>query len=231
MLNDPQLIAGRTIERYLLNRDPDVALLTDDQIQQLAASVRHIIGPLIRDAEKHRAGVRHTAQVLDMYRKPGIVDPAASLVHNASTLEHTDFGLVSLGPNPFSAAAGVLRACIFAAGIHGPGTAQAVRMLGAEHTRWFIERPFGGVMKVNLDLYKDWPARFDEAIPDWVTPEYTSEALCANFAASLSEPTHPLHLKTSRACIAFLEAIVGARQPLQSTITTVAADQEEQEAV
>ena len=90
---------------------------------------------------------------MNRFRKPGLVDPADWRIHGTVTKPHNDFGLISLAPNPFADSTDYV--CIIVAGIHGPGTAQAVRALA--DAKNFRDHPFGGVFEVTLDQFQDWP--------------------------------------------------------------------------
>jgi hypothetical protein len=112
-------------------------------------------------------------KVMNMFRNPGLIDPADCEIHAQHTRQDNDFGVISLARNPFSES-GEFK-CIFAAGIHGPGTAHAVRMLADKSN--FVERPLGGIIEVQISLQKDWPSRFEQAIPQWQTNPYSVKAL------------------------------------------------------
>jgi hypothetical protein len=119
---------------------------------------------------------------MNRFRKPGFMDPIDGVVHGLYTREDNDFGLISLAKNPFSKSADYV--CIFVAGIHGPGTAHALRWLaGREH---FDDHPFGGVIEVELDLFnKDIPNRFENVQCKWQTGKYTGASLLAAVNATL----------------------------------------------
>lgn len=177
MLREPHLIAGKAIELGLFQETP-YGPVSAPQIQKLAAAVQKIItgstDPVTTGA---RARKEDLTTLLDMYRKPGIADPIARQFHVEAVQENIDLGLISVGPNPF-ASPDATQCCVFVSGIHGPGTAQALRMLeDPRRSGRFDDHPLGGVIKVSLDPFKDWPSRFDEAIPEWQTPGYTMASL------------------------------------------------------
>lgn len=74
-----------------------------------------------------------------------------------------------------------------AAGIHGPGTTHAVKMLAEKNYREknFREHPFGGILEVELDPFKDWPTRFETATWKWQTRPYTPEKIMKNLHRKL----------------------------------------------
>jgi len=79
-----------------------------------------------------------------------------------------DFGLLSIARNPFSDTAdGDKYVCIIAAGLHLFGTAHAVRFLG--NLQELKSHPYGGVLRVDMDLAQRFATRFDESLASWDT--------------------------------------------------------------
>ena len=138
--------------------------------------------PLIDLARKiltdRRGLLRPPSYWMDMFRKPGIFDPAEGVIQadKASQHENNDFGVISVGRNPFAEESSGY-ATILAGGIHGPGSAHAVKTLSE---RDFAERPLGGVIEVTVDtVNKPW----GERIPGeqvWLTKPYPVEKVRAN---------------------------------------------------
>jgi transcriptional regulator with XRE-family HTH domain len=178
MLKDTRLIAARAIGRGTFDQDPTVSSLTGEQIHALASALkRTVLDPLTRGTCLDERYPPDLDGILDMFRKTGIVDPVAQTTYRDMLQPNQDLGLVSVGPNPFADRNDAQYACVAVAGVHGPGTAQALKMLGRARGEYFAERPFGGVIRVTLDKFKDWPTRFDHATPEWVTPAYTVQEL------------------------------------------------------
>lgn len=96
----------------------------------------------------------------------GIVDPtyAKRWIRAIEIPPGRDFGLVSLARNPFSKP-GDPYVCILAAGFHMLGTAHALRMLA--EPRNFETHPFGGVIRVEIDLSEPFAQRFDTSQANW----------------------------------------------------------------
>lgn len=115
--------------------------------------------------------------IIQQFCLPGFADPADGTVHGQLMGETTDFAVVSLGPNPFDKTGQFVS--ILCAGISGPGTAHAVRMLVTEQER-FAAHPYGGVIEVRMPAGESWPARFEKAVCYWETHDYTPERLLAN---------------------------------------------------
>ncbi len=128
-------------------------------------------------------GKEKPADWMNSFRKPGFVDPASQRFYGSTTGPNIDFGVVSLARNPFAASDDYV--CIIAAGIHGPGTAHAVKALTRHDL--FDERPLGGVIEVSLTKWTDWRTRFERVGWKWQTRPYTSDSLKANFESALNQ--------------------------------------------
>jgi hypothetical protein len=151
------------------------------------------------------------------FKKPGLLDPSDAAIHGESTSEDNDFALISLAPNPFATSPDYI--CIMVAGIHGPGTAHAVKALAEDD---FRDHPFGGIIEVSLDPFTDWPTRFQQASWSWQTKPYDSEKLLANLKGALMESSETRdrvfeHLSDAEIekCIRFIEHI--AKEAASST--------------
>lgn len=103
----------------------------------------------------------------------GIVDPTypkgdyvTSTYHKMPGNTDMDFGVLSFAANPFYAAKCQAEGrpndhkyvSIFAAGIHHPATAHAIRQLGSygKENGAFDQHPYGGVFRVELDLQQNF---------------------------------------------------------------------------
>lgn len=107
---------------------------------------------------------------MNQFRKPGILDPADGVIHGEATRSGNDFGFISLAPHPFAEPdSDPPYVSVLVSGIHGPGTAHALRALAEDD---FREHPMGGVLEVRLDEQKGWPARVVEAGWQWQTRKY-----------------------------------------------------------
>lgn len=146
--------------RDLLVRDKPIPL---QDLIDLAALVDKLLG---------RSGPK---ELMNAFRKPGIIDLADDAVHAQTTRDDNDFAVISLARNPFAAPESPY-VSIMVGGIHGPGTAHALRAL-AHSAESFRDHPFGGVIEVQIDTYKDWPARFEQGSYTWQTRNYTPQDL------------------------------------------------------
>lgn len=98
--------------------------------------------------------------MMNKFRSLGILDLADQEQHARITYGSNDFALVTLARNPWSVD-GRHRAVI-CGGIHGPGTALALRELLTRPER-FESYPLGAVLEVKLRLDLDW--RLDSRRP------------------------------------------------------------------
>lgn len=90
-----------------------------------------------------------------------------------------DYGVVSLCRHPWSDE----HVAIMAAGLHGPATAAAVKLLSQENA--FVNRPFGGVFHVRVPKEAPWEERYHHLNPQWDTHEYS----IAKYEAAVKEFT------------------------------------------
>ncbi len=114
--------------------------------------------------------IRHLMHKLD---KPGIRDSLSKTIRGESSGLDKDYGLISLGPNPFSEKPGY--STVYVAGVHGPGTALGLRLLMDK--RSLKGHPYGGVYEVFLSRFAAYFERTEKARPRWETPEYEPDAV------------------------------------------------------
>jgi DNA-binding XRE family transcriptional regulator len=103
----------------------------------------------------------------NFFHRHGFVDPVDTKEQGYFLQDDNDFGVVSMCPNPYSENGNYF--CILAAGIHGPGTHMAVRLLATDN---FKGHPLGGVIEIKLDLEARWSERFSKADFAWQTGSY-----------------------------------------------------------
>ncbi|MGH9968812.1 MAG: helix-turn-helix domain-containing protein, partial [Pyrinomonadaceae bacterium] len=136
-----------------------------EQIQAVADKVKELLND-------------HTAKrIKHMFHKPGFIDTADAQQHGESPRQDNDFGVVSLCPNPYSESGNHL--CILVAGIHAPGTDQALRALATDD---FREHPLGGIIEAKINLQAGWIERLYKAGFDWQTKAYGVDTVLANLA-------------------------------------------------
>jgi transcriptional regulator with XRE-family HTH domain len=141
---------------YEDSRSRGESRIHEDQITALARKV----GELLKD--------QTVKDVQNSFHKFGFVDPIANKVQGFFLREDNDFGVISMGANPYSDGGNYF--CILAAGIHAPGSDMAVRVLATDN---FKDHPLGGVIEVNLDLEGRWSERFSNADFTWQTERYS----------------------------------------------------------
>ena len=98
----------------------------------------------------------------------GILDPTNThyWVRGLDLPNSRDYGLITLGRNPFSDPNDQSHMCIVVAGFHLLGTAHALKML-ANAMENFKRHPLGGVIKVSIDTGLPFAKRFDDSTAEW----------------------------------------------------------------
>lgn len=119
--------------------------------------------------------------MMNKFRSLGLLDPADQEHHAQVTYGSNDFALVTLARNPWSVD-GRYRAVV-CGGIHGPGTASALRELLTRPER-FENYPLGAVLEVKLRLDLDWPTRFEQATVSFQTREYAASNVLEHLEAA-----------------------------------------------
>lgn len=160
---------------------------------------------------------------MNQFRRPGIIDPVARRVQARSPREDNDFAVISMAPNPWEARMDAQDpkqryVAILVAGIHGPGTAHALKILTDKEQ--LDSHPFGGILEVQLDLLaKNWPDRFEEATVQWQTPPYAESELVSNLKQQLRdhnsgrETNFPMREQEIKDCLHFLGELAGGPTP------------------
>ncbi|WP_028925451.1 hypothetical protein [Pseudonocardia acaciae] len=134
----------------------------------------------------HRVLAGSTAKaMMNKFRSLGILDPADQEHHAQITYGSNDFAVVTLARNPWSVD-GRHRAVV-CGGIHGPGTAAALRELLVRPER-FENHPLGAVLEVKLRLDLDWPTRFENASVSFQTQEYAASGVLEHLETALATP-------------------------------------------
>lgn len=192
---EDQRLRGDLVKRIL--RKANITADDIEQVRQLARVLKKVL-----DGETAKS-------LMNQFRIPGLMDFSDVTLHAMSTKGEMDFALISLAPNPFSATPNYV--CVMVAGIHGPGTAHALRALAEDD---FHEHPFGGIIEVELDQFDDWPTRFQHASWRWQTKKYDADKLLANLRSALEQsrdarPRVFKHLTDAeiKECVSFVEHI------------------------
>jgi transcriptional regulator with XRE-family HTH domain len=162
-----ELALSELVKRLLDKANPQIEDI--EHIQHLARMLKKIL-----EGKTAKSLMNH-------FRRPGLIDFADATIHGTSFRGDNDFALISLAPNPFANSPNYV--CIFVAGIHGPGTAHALRALAEDD---FKDHPFGGIIEVELNPFDDWPGRFQQASWHWQTKGYDSNKLLTNLNGILA---------------------------------------------
>lgn len=154
--------------------DPDeLAKLDPEDRQQREAAA---------ELARRALGPHTTKAVMNQFRSQGLLDPADQENHGTFVHSANDFAVVTIARNPYSKS-GRHRAVI-CAGIHGPGTAAALREL-LVNPQTFERRPLGAVLEVRLRTDLAWSERFDRAKVKPQTKEYEASTVLNNIEAAL----------------------------------------------
>lgn len=141
-------------------------------------------GQAIAVAVKQLLGDRKPSDWIRCLRPLEIADPADGCVHalddDPARRLNEDLAVVSLAANPFADEEDGY-VSILLAGVHGPGTAHAVKALAEED---FAGRPLGGVLKVSLATNRELPERVMEAQREWLTEAYDLDKIQRNLLES-----------------------------------------------
>ncbi|MGH9277297.1 MAG: hypothetical protein ACRD12_04225 [Acidimicrobiales bacterium] len=192
-LGDPQL---RELVWWLVRSVRDGA--TDvDESALLASSTTQLDPERVRTAlELTRSllrvrgpGLRSLREITQAFNTSGILDSVIGRVH-ANPNENEDYGLVSLARHPFSED----HVAILVAGIHGYGTAHALRLL-AEQPGFFRSQPLGAVFRIGKHESETigWARRLRAASmipPADVTPAYGVTDVIQKLTKVLEDPDH-----------------------------------------
>jgi hypothetical protein len=156
--------------------EDELSRLGDDDRQQregAAELVRTVLGGSTAKA------------VMNRFRTFGVLDPADQENHGTFFHSANDFAVVTIARNPYSKTG--RHRTVICAGIHGPGTAAALREL-LTNPETFKARTLGAVLEVRLRTDLAWSERFDRAKVSPQTREYAPKAVLENVERALTAP-------------------------------------------
>ena len=148
-----------------------------------AAREREGLDRHLEELEKKGVVGRTLKQNMRSLFAGGIIDPTyqddyvTASFNRFAPERQFDFGILTFAMNPFYDAVCKQRrepndhkyVCIMAAGVHHPGTAHALRYLGTQERAEgvFESHPYGGVIRVELDLRVPFADRVELAKARW----------------------------------------------------------------
>ena len=124
---------------------------------------------ICHDLQAHPRPIRYLLHQLD---KPGIFDGLTSVNRGESIGAYKDYGLISVGENPFSE--GGTYSVVYVAGVHGPGTAEGVKLLSRKKS--FEDHPFGGVFEVSIGRFASYFEKIQMSYWSWETKAFSVAA-------------------------------------------------------
>jgi len=164
--------------RFAITREADDKW--QKTLREIAALGTH--ASLLSFREKHEVDLK---QRMRLFKPPGFVDFNYQHLRLGMDLSFgKDFGVVSLGQNPYAEDEAYF--AIVVAGVHHPGTAHAVRFLS--EPSHFAKHPFGGIIEVDVPANDvetsrvSWHSKIELSKAYWHTVgtnklEYTPESM------------------------------------------------------
>lgn len=145
---------------------PDEILL---KFQYLPALDKKLEEKCIRLLAEHKStGLKKRKDLIHEFDRPGIKDLIDNTIHGQSPKPHLDYGLISIAHNPFSKDG--RHVAVYVAGVHGPGTTHCVKLLADKSA--FQKHPYGGVIEIEINIFRGWTERLYEAKASWQTSPY-----------------------------------------------------------
>jgi hypothetical protein len=167
------------LKRYV-DLDPHI-----DQLRNKAGTIarRFKDTSICRNIPAYTRPVRYLMHKLD---RPGIYDSRGRTNRGESIGAYKDYGLIAILQNPFSDTEDY--SLIYVAGVHGPGTAIGVRMLGDQQA--FESHPFGGVYQVRIRRVANYYEKIQQSSSIWETPGYEP----SNYNGEVKEKSPSIHV-------------------------------------
>ncbi len=142
----------------------------EPQIETLREKAERIVPAfektlICRDLHANPRPIRYMLHKLD---QPGIYDSLSGTVRGKAIGPYKDYGLIAVMKNPFCSAGDYH--LIYVAGVHGPGTAIGLKMLGRRKS--FDIHPFGGVYEVRINRFHSYYDKIQRSRGRWETPAY-----------------------------------------------------------
>jgi hypothetical protein len=159
----------------------DIAMLTAPAAGTTAARPASLDDGLAAQILRGPAGtggrVHSPVEIANLFREGGVTDAAGGVLFQEYSFRRArEFAVVSIAPHPLRDDPAAFS--VMVAGVAGPGTAHALRVL-LERPGAFLDHPCGGVMEVRPPVER----RFDEPGWDWVSPSYTMSELRDEYAS------------------------------------------------
>ena len=165
------------VERYV-GMAPNIDALRE-RAQKIVPAFRKTA--ICHDLQTHPRPLRYLLHQLD---KPGIQDGIAPALRGESIGPYKDYGLISVLKNPFASHGDYH--VVYVAGVHGPGTAQGIRLLADRHRKSFEHHPYGGVYDLNINRFATYFEKIQKSpLPQWETQTYTA----ADYSSASSRTT------------------------------------------
>jgi transcriptional regulator with XRE-family HTH domain len=131
---------------------------------------------LVSVPEKRDEHLKNLRRQMTQFYAFGIIDPIyPKNIRGFALRADIDFGTITFAANPYYKGDDFQYVAIIVAGFHHPATVWALRQLSEKEE--FLKRPYGGVVKIKLNIERPWEERMCQAECLWDTDEYTQETL------------------------------------------------------
>jgi hypothetical protein len=154
--------------------DPD-ALIQSREFQKMLEPIKYFPEELEKftdqkcETELQKEWTRKRHHMAYQFARSGILDPVDFQSLRGTVTTTKDYGVVTLCRHPWSND----HVAVMAAGLHGPATAGAVKLLSTENA--FAEHSLGGVFHVSVPNEAPWEDRYHHMKPEWDSHPYTLE--------------------------------------------------------
>ena len=172
-LNDLKGVDGVELEAF-------ATLSQGTGIDAKTVKEQHLTHDRLSDLERLTDRLRNDSEeqsLREAYRPNVLLDPVARTSYPAAKGFSVSYGLISLTLNPFADSRKYV--ALMVAGVHLPGTVQALKALAEAN---FEDRPFGGVIEVVHPS-----GQTEDSWWSWKTPRYSAK----DFVATLEDAASP----------------------------------------
>ena len=170
------------VEREVRKRQDEI----ESELEGIAYDGDELEAYVTPSTERNKKRIQALKYLLYAFAKPGFVCPTSYPNEKRGFARNSriDFGVVTICNNPWSDS-GI---AILAAGIGGPGTAAALKLLATAGV--FDDHPLGGVFKVRIATEAPWENRYDLLKPVWDSNPYSLDKFKADAVELGRDDTH-----------------------------------------
>lgn len=194
----------RAVPIFRFNLDQQIL----EEIENFLRSIAHLNAKQLVGKQGDPATERQMKHWLHYLFTGGIIDPSNHdlWLRGFDLPPARDYGLISFARNPFAEDDEYV--CILAAGFHMFGTSHAIKRLS--DSAFFSKHPFGGVIRVGINLDLSFHARFDESEADWDDDsQYDKKAIVTGLKTLRDSIPRRISITSEEIddCLEFIEAL------------------------